>query len=94
MKFVIVCMLLSFLEADVRGKRPCNICGQLRRAGDKTPDGKVHRVLGKSNQLWWPYADDPSILEQFEQKQKERTLASWRRANETKRLSKKHAQVK
>ena len=54
-------------------------------AKDKT---RVHRVLGRSNKIWCPYADDPEILEEFERAQKERTLASWRRANEAKRRRK------
>ena len=46
-------------------------------------------VLGRSNKIWCPYADDKSILETFEKEQKERMQAAWQRANETKRLKKK-----
>lgn len=74
-----------------RRKASCQVCGQLRTAKDKTPDGQIHRVLGKSNKIWCPYADDKVILEEFEQEQKERTLATWRRANEAKRMKKQTA---
>ena len=70
------------------GKRSCPVCNQLRTASDKTPDGLVHRILRRSNKLWCPYADPKSELEEFEKEQKERTQASWRRANENKRLKK------
>ena len=71
------------------GKRRCPACSQLRTASDKTPDGQIHRVLGRSNKIWCPYADEKSILETFEKEQKERMQAAWRRANEAKRLKKK-----
>jgi len=58
------------------GKRPYTVCGQLRTANDKTPNGQVHRVLGWSNRIWCPYADDMELLRQFESDKKERTLAS------------------
>ena len=64
------------------------MCIQLRTASDKTPDGLVHCILGRSNKLWCPYADLKSELEEFKKEQKERTQASWRRANENKRLKK------
>jgi hypothetical protein len=71
------------------GKRRCPVCFQLRTASDTTPNGQIHRVLGRSNRIWCPYSDDPSILENFEKEQKERQQASWRRANVTKRLKKR-----
>jgi hypothetical protein len=40
-------------------------------ANDKTPDGQIHHVLGRSNKIWCPYADDRSILEAFEKEQRE-----------------------
>lgn len=75
-------------EKDLEGKRPCPVCNQLRTAKDKTPDGQIHRVLGRSNKVWCPYADDPAILEAFEKEQKERIQAAWRRANQAKREKK------
>ena len=72
------------LQESHDGKRRCPVCRQL--PNDKTPDGKIHRVLGRSNKIWCPYADDISLLETFEKEQKERTQAAWRRANEAKRL--------
>lgn len=75
-------------EKSVEGKRRCPVCNQLRTASDKTPGGQIHQVLGRSNKIWCPYADDKSILESFEKEQKERMQASWRRANEAKRLKK------
>ena len=77
-----------FQEKALEGKRRCPVCHQPRTANDKTPDDQVHRVLGRSNKIWCPYADDKDILETFEREQKERTLAAWRRANETKRQKK------
>ena len=77
-----------FQEKDLEGKRPCPVCHQLRTANDRTPDGEIHRVLGRSNKTWCLYADDKAILEDFEKEQKERTQAAWRRANETKRFKK------
>ena len=71
---------------SLQGKRPCPVCHQFRTSDDKTPDGKIHRVLGRSNAIWCPYADDHSILEAFEKEQKERKLASWRRASEKKKI--------
>ncbi len=68
------------------GKRPCHICGQFRTSKDVTPDGEVHRVLGRSNKIWCPYADDKEVLLQFEKEKKDRTLATWRKANEAKRM--------
>ena len=80
------------LQEVLDGKRRCPVCNQLRTASDKTPDGQIHRVLGRSNKVWCPYADDRTILETFEKEQKERTQAAWRRANEVKRLKKKHGE--
>ncbi len=73
------------LEESHDGKCRCPVCRQLRTEKDKTPDGRIHRVLGRSNKIWCPYSDDVSILETFEKEQKER---AWRRANEAKRLKK------
>ena len=70
------------LQESHDGKRRCPVCRQLCTANDKMPDGKIHRVLGRSNKIWCPYADDISLLETFENKQKERTQAAWRRVNE------------
>ena len=75
-------------QTAVDGKRRCPVCHQLRTNSDKTPDGQIHRVLGRSNRIWCPYADDPEILESFEREQKERKHAAWKRANEVKRLKK------
>ena len=89
-----VCMLelgVPPLQEVADGKRRCPACNQLRTAGDKTPDGQIHRVLGRSNKLWCPYADDLGILQAFEKEQKERTQASWRRANEAKQMKKESA---
>lgn len=80
---------LLFQEQALEGKRRCPICSQLRTANDKTPDGQIHRVLGRSNKIWCPYGDERSVLEAFEKDQKERTQAAWKRANEAKRLKKK-----
>ena len=60
----------------------------------KTPTEAVHKALGCSNKIWCPYADDVKILEEFQQEQKERTLAPWRRANEAKRLRKLQANIR
>jgi hypothetical protein len=76
--------LKCFQVEALSGKRPCPVCHQLRTASDKTPDGQIHRVLGRSNKIWCPYADEKSILETFEKEQKERTQAAWRRGNEAK----------
>lgn len=70
------------------GKRPCPVCRQLRAASDKTPDGLIHRVLGRSNAIWCPYADDPALLADFDSQKKARMQANWRRANEAKRQKK------
>ena len=78
----------TFQEEDLKGKRPCPVCHQQRTASDKSPDGLIHRVLGRSNKIWCPYADDKAILEAFEKEQKERTQAAWRRANQAKKLKK------
>jgi len=80
-------LFLCFQFAD--GKRRCPVFHQARTASDKTPDGQIHRVLGRSNQVWCPYADTPSILEAFDAEEKAKTQAAWRRANEAKRLKKK-----
>ena len=66
----------------------CPICDQLKTAKDNTPDGLVHRILGRSNHIWCPYADEKSKLEEFEKEQRERTLVSWRKANEAKKMKK------
>ena len=76
------------LQESLDGKRRCPVCTQLRTTSDKTTDGQIHRVLGRSNKIWCPYADDKSILETFEKEQKQRTQAAWQRANEAKRLKK------
>ena len=76
------------VQDSSRGKRRCPVCDQYRTASDRTPNGEIHRVLGRSNQVWCPYADDKSILDKFEEEQKERKQASWRKANEAKRLKK------
>ena len=79
---------ISFLFQSLGGKRPCPVCKQPRTVNDKTPDGQIHRTLGRSNKIWCPYSDDSSVLEAFEKDQKERTRAAWRRANEAKKLKK------
>ena len=56
-------------QATIDGKRCCPICHQLLTASDKTPDGQIHRVMGRSNRIWCPYADNPAILESFEREQ-------------------------
>ena len=73
-------------------KRCCPVCLQARAAKDKTPDGQVHCVLGRSNKIWCPYADPCSILDAFEEETKEKTREAWRRANEIKRLKKQQQQ--
>ena len=60
----------------LNGKRRCPVCFQLRTANDTTPDGSIHRVLDRSNRIWCPYADNRSILEDFEREQKERQQAA------------------
>lgn len=80
------------LQESLDGKRHCPVCRQLRTADVKTPDGKIHRVLGRSNKIWCPYADDISLLDTFKKEQKERTQAAWRRANEAKQLKKQQQQ--
>ena len=87
------CICLSFIITffsfqSLAGKRPCAVCNQPRTANDKTPDGQIHRFLGKTNKTWCPYADDISILQAFEQDQLERKRATWRRANDAKKLKK------
>ena len=76
------------LQDSSDGKRRCPVCDQFRTVSDKTPEGLIHRVLGRSNKIWCPYADDRSILEAFEKEQKERMQAAWRKAGEAKRLKK------
>ena len=41
----------------------CPVCHQLRTSSDKTPGSQIHCVLGWSNKIWCPYADDKLILE-------------------------------
>ena len=89
---IFIHIFLIFQEKDLEGKRPCPVCNQLRTAKDKTPDGQIHGVLGCSNKVWCPYADDLGILEVFEKEQKERMQAAWRRANLVKREKKQHVQ--
>ena len=69
------------------------MCHQLRTVNDPTPEGLIHRVLGRTNKIWCPYADDKSILDAFEKDQKERTQAAWRRANEAKRKKKEEKKL-
>ena len=57
---------LSFKEGAKEGKCRCPVCQQLQTAEDKTPNGEIHRVLGRSNKMWCPYADDKAILEEYE----------------------------
>ena len=86
---LLLCLFIHLLQdKSVDGKRRCPVCHQLRTANDKTPDGQIHRVLGRSNKIWCPYTDEQSILEAFEKEQKERTQAAWRKANEAKRKKK------
>ena len=59
------------------GKRCSPVCHQLRTASDRTPDGQIHHVLGRSNKIWCPYADDKAILEALEKEQKERMQVAW-----------------
>ena len=75
-------------EKVKEGKQPCPVCGQLRMADDKTPDGLIHRVLGRSNNLWCPYADDPSVLQEYEKQLKERTRANRKKAAANKKIKK------
>ena len=88
--FLILCHLSLFVfqEGEGEGKRHCPVCHQLRTASDKTPEGEIHRVLGRSNKLWCPYADERSILDNFQKDQKERTKASWQQANAKKKEKK------
>ena len=71
------------------GKRLCPVCHQLRMASDRTPDGLIHRVVGRSNAIWCPYADDPALLTDFDSQKKAHMQANWRRVNDVKR-QKKH----
>ncbi len=64
------------------------VCRQARTTTDLTPNGEVHRVLERSNEIWCPYADAASIIEAFEEAKKEKNRANWRRSNEAKRLKK------
>ena len=73
-------ILFVFQEGEKR-KRCCPVCHQLRKATDKTLKGEIHHVLGRSNKIWCPYADERCILDEFQKDQKERTKASWQRAN-------------
>ena len=57
-------------------------------ADDKTPDGLIHRVLGRSNNLQCPYADDPSVLQEYEKQLKERTQANWKKVAANKKIKK------
>ena len=81
-------------EKAKEGKRPCPVCGQLRMADDKTPDGLIHRVLGRSNNLWCPYADDPSVLQEYEKQLKEHTRANWKKAAANKKIKKQQRATK
>jgi ribosome-binding protein aMBF1 (putative translation factor) len=45
-------------------------------------------VLGRSNAIWCPYADDPTLLEQFDAEKKARQQANWRKVNLAKKLKK------
>ena len=81
-------IITFFSFQSLAGKRLCAVCNQPRTADDKTPDGQIHRFLGKTNKTWCPYGDDISILQAFEKNQLERKRATWRRANEAKKLKK------
>ena len=81
-------IITFFSFQSLAGKRLCAVCNQPRTADDKTPDGQIHRFLGKTNKTWCPYGDDISILQAFEKDQLERKRATWRRANEAKKLKK------
>ena len=58
------------------------------KATDKTPEGEIHHVLGRSSKLWCPYADEWFIMDEFQKDQKERTKASWQQANAIKKEKK------
>ena len=85
------CISLSFQDKDAGAKRRCPVCRQLRTASDTTPDGLIHRVLGRSNAVWCPYADSPSLLEEFDTAKKAKQQANWRKANQAKKLRKQQA---
>ena len=76
-------------EGSAEGNHHCPVCGQLRTANDKTPDGHIHWVMGHSNKVWCPYVDEKSILDAFEKEHKEKTQVAWRRTNESKKLKKR-----
>ena len=60
----------------------------VEKATDKTLEGEIHCVLRRSNKLWCPYADEWFIMDEFQKDQKERTKASWQRANAKKKKRK------
>ena len=55
------------------------------KATDKTPEGEIHHVLGRSSKLWCPYADEWFIMDEFH---KDQTKASWQQANAIKKEKK------
>ena len=44
--------VIPVIVKALEGKRP--VCGQLRTSQDKTPDGQIHCVLGRSTAIWCP----------------------------------------
>ena len=70
-----------FSFQSLAGKRTCPACNQPRTADDKTPDGQIHRFLGKTNKTRCPYGDDISIRQAFKKDQLERKRATWRKTH-------------
>lgn len=61
-------------KKDIEGKRPCPVCRQLRTAENKTPDDQIHRVLGRTNAIWCPYANTtPASKKNSRKKRKRKT---------------------
>ena len=72
----VLCLCLCFQDTD-KGKRRCPVCHQLKAATAITPEGKCHRVLGRSNRVWCPYGDDQDILDKFLLEQRQREKDRW-----------------
>ena len=78
-------MLLCLQNEGQPKQRRCPTCDHPRSSIAKTKDGSVHRVFGRAQNLWCPYADTNEELDQFIAAQREQLRASWRRANAEKR---------
>lgn len=50
-------------EGAKEGKQCCPVPHQLKAADNRTHQREIHRVLGRSNEVWCRYSDDKTILD-------------------------------